>query len=279
MVTQPIKIRWINPIGISDYDQAMATLIGEIKAPSTEVELVSLAMKHSPHDLEYRTYEGLVTADVVRVTRDAAVSGFDGVVIACFYDVALAEAREISGDAVVVAPCQASVNLVTQLANKFSVIVGRRKWIDQMETTIWNYGYQRELVSLRPVGLRVEEFQQDPEKTKQLLFEQAELAVKQDYAEAIILGCTIEFGFFQDLQAALGVPVIDPVVASLKTVEYLAGMKKQFQWKPSRVWGCEAPPETDLEQWQIFAEPAPIGNRIWIRENLPKGSSSHLRMG
>jgi allantoin racemase len=264
MTPQPIKIRWINPIGISDYDQAMATLIGEIKSPATEVELVSLAMKHSPRDLEYRTYEGLVTADTVRVTRDAAVNDFDGIVIGCFYDVALAESREISGRAVVVAPCQASVMLVTQLANKFSVIVGRRKWIDQMESTILNYGYQRELVSLRSIDMCVDEFQQYPEKTKQRMFEQAELAIKHDHAEAIVLGCTIEFGFFQDLQTALGVPVIDPVLAAFKTVEYLAGMKKQFQWQPSRVWGCEAPPEADLLAWKIFAEPAPIGNRIWI---------------
>lgn len=264
MIPQPVMIRWINPIGISDYDQAMAELIAKIKLPSTKVELVSLAMKHSPCDLEYRTYEGLVTTDIVKVVRDAAVKNFDGIVLGCFYDVGLAEAREISGEAVVVAPCQASVMLAAQLANKFSVIVGRRKWVDQMESTIWSYGYQRELVSLRSVDMRVGEFQKDPEKTKQRMFEQAELAIKHDYAEAIILGCTIEFGFFQELQTALGVPVIDPVLASFKTVEFLASTKKQFQWKPSRVWGCEAPLEDDLEAWGIFTEPAPIGNTIWI---------------
>lgn len=261
---QPLKIRWINPLGNSDYDQVMATLIAQIKAPTTEVEVVSLDMRYSPRNLEYRTYEALVTSDIVRVTRDAAVNGFDGVVIGCFYDTGLLDAREISGEAVVVAPCQASVTLATQLANKFSVIVGRRKWINQMESTIWSYGYQRELVSFRPVDLCVDEFQQDHTKTKRLLLEQARLAVTQDYAEAVILGCTLEFGFYQEMQTILGVPVIDPVLAAFKSAEYLAGLKKQFQWKPSRVWSCEPPPEIELAELQIFKQPAPIGNRILI---------------
>jgi N-methylhydantoinase A len=45
------------------------------------------------------------------------------------------EAREISGEMIVTAPCAASCEIAASLANRFGVIVGRRKWVDQMQTT------------------------------------------------------------------------------------------------------------------------------------------------
>ncbi len=259
-----IKIRWINPLGVTDFDKPIAEVIKTIKMPKTEVEVISLKMENSPHDLGYSCYEGLVIADIVRVTRDAAMNNFDGIVIGCFYDLALREARNISGNAVVVAPCQASVEIVSNLANKFSVIVGLRSWIDEMEDRIKQYGYGNALASFRPVGLSVEEFHQDPERTKRLMIEQAVKAVDDDYAEAIILGCTIGYGFYEEIQDVIDVPVIDCTLAAFKTAEHLAHMKRLFNWNPSRRWGCESPPEQQLKEWKIFDEPAPIGGSIWI---------------
>ena len=45
------------------------------------------------------------------------------------------EAREISGEMIVTAPCAASCEIAASLANRFGVIVGRRKWVDQMKAT------------------------------------------------------------------------------------------------------------------------------------------------
>src|SRR5262245_17690553 len=107
----PVRILWINPIGISAFDQPMADVLAQIKQPTTTVELVSLRMEASPDNLEYRTFESLIVRETVELARYAAVTEFDGVVIGCFYDPALLEAREISGSAVVVAPCEASVRI------------------------------------------------------------------------------------------------------------------------------------------------------------------------
>ena len=261
---QNIKIRWINPVGIPDYDQSIAELICQIKEPGTWVEVVSFDMKNSPRDLEYYAYEGLVASDIVRVARDTAQNNFDGAVIGCFYDLGLREAQNISGSTIITAPCLASLQTVSHLVNKFSIIVGQQSWVDQMEAKVHEYGYGRSLASLRPVGLGVQDFQTDPEKTRQLMIEQAQIAIRKDHAEALILGCTIEYGFYSELQEILGVPVIDPVLASFKTIEHLANMKKRFGWKPGRIWGCKPPPEDDLQRFGIFDRPAPIGNRIEI---------------
>jgi len=183
-------------------------------------------------------------------------------VIGCFYDPALEDAREISGNCLVVAPCQASLQIADQLANRYSIIVGRDKWMEQMRERVRGYGSADRLASMRALGMGVDEFQKDPALTRRRIIEQAFLAVEEDGAEAIILGCTIEFGFFEQVQREVGVPVIDPVVAAFKMAEAMAGMKQRFGWSPSRVGSCEPPPEAEIKAFGLFQGPVPIGNRV-----------------
>lgn len=258
----PISVRWLNPIGCPTFDQPIAHLLHSIKQPSTQVEVVSLDMPHSPTHLEYRAYEAFIYERTVRIARDSAREGVDALVLGCFYDPALEDAREISGETLVVAPCQASLQVVAQLANRFSIIVGRTKWIEQMRSRVHGYGAGDRLASMRPLGMGVDEFQLDHAVTRRKIIEQAHRAVEEDGAEAIILGCTIEFGFFEEVQQAVGVPVIDPVVAAFKVAEAMAGMKRRFGWRPSRVGSCEPPPEAEIERFGLFQGHAPIGNRV-----------------
>lgn len=258
----PVSVLWLNPIGSAAFDQPIADLLSGIKQTSTSIEVVSFDMNPTPTHLEYRAYESLIHERSVRVARDCAARQVDAMVIGCFYDPALEAAREISGRTVVVGPCQASLQIVANLANRYSVIVGRAKWIEQMTARVREYGGIDRLASMRPLDMGVDEFQRDHALTRRRIVEQARRAVEEDGAEAIVLGCTIEFGFFQQVQEAVGVPVIDPVVAAFKMAESLAGMKQRFGWVPSRVGSCEPPPEAEIEAFGLFKTPAPIGNLV-----------------
>ncbi|HEY0289333.1 MAG TPA: aspartate/glutamate racemase family protein [Pseudomonas sp.] len=260
----PVSIRWLNPIGFATFDKPIAQLLHSIKQPSTQVEVVSFDLQPSPTHLEYRAYEALTYERTVRIARDCAQQDIDALVIGCFYDPALQDAREISGNSLVIAPCQASLQVVANLANRFSIIVGRNKWIEQMRAKVRDYGAADQLASMRPLGMGVDEFQRDPALTRRRIIEQARLAVEEDGAEAIVLGCTIEFGFFEQVQQEIGVPVIDPVVAAFKQAESLAAMKRRFGWSPSRVGSCESPSEAEIKTFGLFQSPVPIGNRIKV---------------
>jgi allantoin racemase len=257
----PVKILWINPIGLSDYDKPMADVIAQIKLPTTTVELVSLRMDVSMDNLEYRTFESFIAREMVELARYAAVNDFNGAVIGCFYDPALLDAREISGKAVVVAPCEASVQVATRLCNRFSVIIGQKFWEDQMTARIREYGLEHKLASMRSIDCPVCQMQVDPAKTKKKIQEAARRAIDEDGAEAIILGCTMEFGLFRELQEILGVPVIDPVFAAFKECEFAAGLQAAYGWSPSRVGSGAPPSEADLKRFRIFDRAPPIGNR------------------
>lgn len=261
-----VKIMYLSPIGFSTYDPFFAEMIKENKFPNTEVHVTSLNTTVGLMDnLEYRTYNALIATELIKATRQASKEGFDALIIGCFYDPYILDAREISGDMVVVGPCQSSIEIALKLSNKFSVIIGQKKWEHEMHTTIKEYGYGDHLASFRSVEMNVCEFQKDHDITANKLFQAAEKAVLEDHAESIILGCTCELGFYEDIQEKLQVPVIDPSLASLKQAEQAALLKKRYGWKPSRKWSCEAPPIADIEQFGLFKEEFVFGNRIIVK--------------
>ncbi len=263
---QPIKVMFLNPVGSDAYDAFMADWIKAYKYPHTEAHVTSFdpARIGPITNLEYRTYEAMVTPEIVRATHQAAQEGFDALVIGCFYDTALLDAREISGEMVVVAPCHASIETALTLANNFSIIVGQYKWVHQMHNTVRHYGFADKLMSFRHVDMNVVEFQQDHERTRKCLVAAGRKAVEEDHAEALILGCTLETGFYKELQAELGVPVIDPSIAAFKAAEHAAQLKHLCDWRPSRMWSCEAPPEWELTEFALFRQPYQFGNRIVV---------------
>ena len=134
-----------------------------------------------------------------------------------------------------------------------------------MQSTIIEYGFGDHLASFRDVAMTVSEFQVDHGLTEKKLMEAARLAIEEDGAESIILGCTLEFGFFEKIQNEFNIPVIDPSLAALKQAEQSAILKNQFGWKPSRHWSTEAPPEDDISRFGLFKEDYLFGNRIIVK--------------
>jgi len=254
-----MRILWIDPIGTDIFDAQLQEVLEAGKRTETQVEVVSLPPDRPKH-VDYHAYEALVIADVVRHTQQASRE-YDAVVIGCFYDLGLREAREVSGRAIVTAPCQSTTAIASHLGNTFSVLVGRRKNISKMSENVSLYGHEHRMVSMRPLGLGVHEYQVDHERTRSILLTEGRKAVEEDGAEVIILGCAANFGFYRQMQDELGVPVIDAVLAPLKYAELLAETAQRFGWHSSRRWGSEAPPEDELAMWGLFDEPAPVGAR------------------
>lgn len=255
-----MRILWIDPIGTDVFTPDMLKILEGAKREGTQVDAISLPPDRPKH-VEYHAYEGLVVGDLVRIAYEASLE-YDAIVIGCFYDVGLREAREVSRRAVVTAPCQSATAIASNLGNTFSVLVGRRKWIPKMTENVHLYGHGRRMVSMRPLELGVHDFQTDHDLTCERLLTEGRKAVQDDGAEVLILGCTAEYGFNRRMQDELGVPVIDAVTAPFKYAEFLAELAERFGWHPSRVWGSEAPPRQEMEDWGLFRQPAPMGTRL-----------------
>ena len=267
-----VKVMYLNPLGDSAYDQTFADMVAEHKYPGTSAAVASLNPETVPgrmNNLEYRTYESFIINDTVKAARYASKHDYDAMVIGCFYDPALHDAREISDNTIIIAPCQAAIVTALNLANNFSILIGQTKWDDQMRQTVHDYGYKDKLASFQAVGMRVEEFHKDPALTREKLQEAALEAITVHKAESIILGCTLEIGFYRHLQQFLSnnlstsIPVIDASIASFKAAEN-AALQKQYGWMNSRVWGMQPPPEDELKKFDILQQDYEFGNIIQV---------------
>ncbi len=243
------KILYINPVGTNIFDEPMKNYLNKYKDEETIVDVKSLS--RGPHHLEYYSYDAAILPELLKIIKKAEKENYDAAIIGCFYDPGLLEAREIVDKLIVTAPAESSLHIASTLGDRFSIIVGRKKWIPLMMRNVINYGFREKLVSFKSVDLGVYELHKDEEETKRRLIKLSQEAINEG-AEVIILGCTVFFGFFEELQNIIGVPVIDPVIASLKYAEFLIDLSKKTRWYFSKKYSYETPPSRELEEWRIF---------------------------
>jgi allantoin racemase len=82
-------------------------------------------------------------------------------------------------------------------------------------------------------------------KLKESTAREARAAVEEDGAEVIVMGCTAESGFADELSRGLGVPLLDPVVTSWKFAEMQADMYSTSGISHSKAYGYESPPKDE----------------------------------
>lgn len=255
------NILYLAPLKARDSATMGTSVAGSLHPENT---LSTLGFTRGPRHLEYHYYETIVMQDLVHTIVEAERDGYDAVVIGCFYDLGLQEAREMSERMVVTAPCESSVLLAGSLGHNFSIIVGRRKWIPQMHDNVRRYGMDSRLASFRYIDLWVPQYHEDEAETARRFHEVGRKAVEEDGAEVIILGCTASAGFYKELQNEFGVPVIDSALAAVKHAEHLVDLQDRFGWSHSKIGGWESPPKEELEAWQLRNQYAPLDVReIW----------------
>jgi allantoin racemase len=221
-----------------------------------ETTLVGTGFDSGTNHLEYEFYEHLAIHNVIEKTVNAEREGVDAVVIGCFYDPGLREARELV-EIPVVGVCEASLHVASMLsAGKFSVLVGRRKWIPKMAGNASNYGFDNRIASWRVLDLTVPDMH-DLEKTQAAILREARGAVEEDMAECVVLGCTGMAGQAMMAQEEYGVPVLDPVLMGVKVAELSATLWKRYGVSHSKIGGYEAPPVDELE---------PIWRRVYGKQ-------------
>lgn len=133
----------------------------------------------------------------------------DGFIIACHSYPNLDLIKEITRKPVV-GIAEASMKIASMLGHKFSVISPIEHSIPNKEALVRKYHLQDMLASVRAPKSKDNEWSEEESLTKA-----AELAVKEDKAEVIVLGCAGMTGLDRIIQKNLSVPVLDGVTCAL----------------------------------------------------------------
>lgn len=192
-------------------------------APGVEVEVWSLA--DGPPSIESAWEAALVVPELTQAVRRAEGEGFDAVIVGCFSDPGLDALRELV-EIPVVGPGSSAVHLAAQLGTRFSVIAPLGGGEGRVAARLRALGLADKFASVRGIGLSVLDLARDREAVLERATEVARTAAREDGADVFVLGC-MSMGFVgvaDDVQKRLDLPVVNPVVAALKTAEMMVAM-------------------------------------------------------
>ncbi|HEY4277201.1 MAG TPA: aspartate/glutamate racemase family protein [Conexibacter sp.] len=234
------EIVWVNPVQGDAFDGDTLAVIDAVRAPHHVPRICHL--EAGPPHLEYHLYEHAAFGPMLELFRTAERDGCAAAVIGCFYDGGLREAREAL-TIPVVGMGEASMLLAATLGHRFSIIVGRRKWIPKMTDNAVLLGLDRRLASFRSVELGMPDFLADPAAFFDRTIEEGRRAVEQDGAEVVVLSELTSPEFCARAREELPVPVVDPGMACWKWAEMAAELYERAGLTHVSTFGYEAPPE------------------------------------
>ncbi len=215
------KILLINPNTTLSMTATIEEAARSVAAPGTTVSAVSPAM--GPVSIEGAYDEAFCVPGLLEEIAKGAAQGVDGFVIACFDDPGLAAARELVRQPVV-GIAEAAMHTASMVARHFTIITTLARSAPIMEELALRYGFERHCRRVRNVDLPVLALEDPASGARDRLAAEIERAIKEDGAEAILLGCAGMADLARDLSAAFRMPVIDGVAAATKLVEALVGL-------------------------------------------------------
>lgn len=196
-------------------------------APSARVAIAS--PEEGPAAIE----SAADAAMVFPALREAAAGWadrHDAVLIGCFSDPAVEALTEVAGIPVI-GPGEAGMLAAVQLGERFAVL-SSDPTPKGLRRRIRGIGIEGSFVGEVTVGGSVADLNRDPDRHLPAIVDRARTCVAQG-ADVLVLGCfALSFipGLPDRLTAALGVPVINPVIAGLKAAEaavlYRAGLPR-----------------------------------------------------
>ncbi|KAL3480511.1 hypothetical protein BJX99DRAFT_244259 [Aspergillus californicus] len=261
-----IRIMLLNPSGGAGFNDLVAETVMKYKDPNTHVTVALLADRiGGTQTLAYPALRPLVYGEMIRACLQCRKENYDALIVNCFGDPMVDELRQIAGDDMVVLGArQMAVETVSRLGCRYAVLSlydmqGSQDPLLQrclsdtrtaVSHPVVDMAFNDDLTPMNIEGLR------------ESLATQGELAVRQDGAEALILGCTAMLGCWLGLMRAVGVPVIDPTVAALRAAGEAVRLKRELGWGASTKRAGKVPTENQLEM--IAEQSYPYSGRIEI---------------
>lgn len=227
-----MRICYLGPSGRQEKLQAFAS-------PGTEI---IARPSGGPASIESVYEEFLSAAILMDQVIELELEGMDAIIPGCFGDPGIDGARELV-TIPVLGPGMAGMLTASALGHRYGIIAPLEGDVRPTESLAIHHGLDRKLGGVRPLGVAVLEMNDDPAITLRRLVEVSRELMEKDRADVIVLGCgTLSFSAL-DLQAELGIPVVNPLRSAIKLCELyvssgISHSKRSYPVPPKLAVAC-----------------------------------------
>jgi allantoin racemase len=213
----------INPNTTAAMTARIATTAKVVAQAGTHI--IAIQPSAGPASIEGYADEAMAVPHMLEAmfaeqAKNPAIAGY---VIACFDDTGLDAARCVL-DAPVVGIGEAACHMASLIAARFSVITTLSRSISPIEHNLAKYGLASRCARVRAAEVAVLDLEDAASDAYAQISNEISTALKEDRAEAIVLGCAGMTDLAARLSREHGVPVIDGVGAAVKLIESLAAL-------------------------------------------------------
>ena len=216
-----MKIAVINPNTTQSMTEKIGAAARAVAGPGTTILAVSPSM--GPVSIEGHYDEAVSVLGVLDEVRRGEAEGCDGYVIACFGDPGLLAAREVARGPVL-GIAEAAMHVASMVGSGFSIVTTLARTVGIARHLVEAYGMTRHCRGIRATDLAVLDLEQTDSSASAAILEECRRAVREDRADAIVLGCAGMADLAKRIGDSLGVPVVVGVAAGVKLVEGLAAL-------------------------------------------------------
>ena len=217
---QGMRLLFLNPNTSAHLTDLGVAIAGKVARPETEIVPAT-----GQFGARY-----ISTRATAAIAAHAALDAFarcqtapDVVLLACFGDPGLLALRELAA-VPVVGMAEASCHAAATLGAKFSIVTGGHRWGPMLEEFVSAIGLASKLASVRTLAPSGAEIAADPQAALDGLAATCRRAAQEDSAEVVILGGLGLAGLADRIADQVPVPILDSMVAAVRTAEAAAGL-------------------------------------------------------
>jgi allantoin racemase len=215
-----MRILLVNPNTTATMTATAADSARRVANAGTEIVAVTSSM--GPVSIEGYYDEAFAVPGMLIEIAKGEKEGAQAAIIACFDDTGLDAARALA-DIPVIGICEAAVAATAFIAQRFTIVTTMERSRLPLEHLVHRYGMSGRC-KVRAADIPVLSLEDPTSNARERLREEISIALREDKAEAIVLGCAGMADLTAELRAEFGVPVVDGVAAAVKQAEALVAL-------------------------------------------------------
>ena len=206
-----MKILFVNPNSTDSMTDKVRQTAESILP--NEVSVIAVSNPEGPASIQGPHDGALAVPGMLNVMHAHKHQNIDAMVIACFDDTGIEQARTLF-DVPVVGIGQAAYHASMLAGNTFSVVTTLSVSVPVLEQNIKDFGVFPYCKRVRASEVPVLELEKTGSDAEQRISDEIATAVAEDQCDAIVLGCAGMTNLVNRMEQRHGVPIIDGVAAA-----------------------------------------------------------------